>query len=205
VEESEALEARAATAEYERLAATEFKDFRVVLLHGRMSPREKQSMMASFASGEADVLVATTVIEVGIDVPNATVMVVENAERFGISQLHQLRGRIGRGAHDSLCLLFGPKESTRLRALEQHTDGFRLAEIDLELRGEGELAGVRQSGMAAFRFARLPEDADLLDRARHHGHSILEADPALAQPEHALLDAALNEAYGPEALEPLPA
>jgi ATP-dependent DNA helicase RecG len=205
VEESEALEARAATAEYERLQATELKDFRVVLLHGRMTPREKQEMMARFASGEADVLVATTVIEVGIDVPNASVMVVENAERFGISQLHQLRGRIGRGPHDSLCLLFGPKESPRLQALAQHRDGFRLAEIDLELRGEGELVGVRQSGMAAFRFARLPEDADLLDRARFHGSRILDEDPDLADPEHALLDVALRAAYGQDVLEPLAA
>jgi ATP-dependent DNA helicase RecG len=201
VEESEALEARAATAEYERLAAGELKDFRVVLLHGRMSTREKQEAMAAFAGGGADVLVATTVIEVGIDVPNASVMVVENAERFGISQLHQLRGRIGRGPHDSLCLLFGPKESPRLRALAEHRDGFRLAEIDLELRGEGELTGVRQSGMAAFRFARLPEDADLLDRARHHGHRILAEDPELEDPEHQLL----GEALGPQALEPLAA
>ena len=105
--------------------------------------------MAAFAAGGADVLVATTVIEVGIDVPNASVMLVENAERYGISQLHQLRGRIGRGAHDSLCLLFGPKESARLRALAAHTDGFELAEIDLELRGEGEMLGTRQSGLRA--------------------------------------------------------
>ena len=160
-------QARAATAEYERLKSTEFKDYRVVLLHGRMTPREKQEAMLSFAAREADVLVATTVIEVGIDVPNASVMIVEDAERYGISQLHQLRGRVGRGPHESLCLLFGPKESARLRALEQYRDGFKLAEIDLELRGEGELIGVRQSGLAAFRFARLPEDAEELDaRAR---------------------------------------
>ena len=137
VEESEALAARAATAEYERLVRTELKDFRVVLLHGQKRPREKQEAMAAFAAGAADVLVATTVIEVGIDVPNASVMLVENAERYGISQLHQLRGRIGRGEHDSVCILFGPKESPRLRALEAHRDGFELAEIDLALRGRG--------------------------------------------------------------------
>jgi ATP-dependent DNA helicase RecG len=205
VEESEALQARAATAEYERLARTEFKDFRVVLLHGRMTPREKQEAMERFAAREADVLVATTVIEVGIDVPNASVMIVEDAERYGISQLHQLRGRVGRGAHESLCLLFGPKESPRLRAIAEHRDGFRLAEIDLELRGEGELIGVRQSGMAAFRFARLPEDAELLDAARRHARRILDADPELAAPEHALLHDALGEAFGAEALEPIPA
>ncbi|HVL95406.1 MAG TPA: ATP-dependent DNA helicase RecG [Solirubrobacteraceae bacterium] len=205
VEESEALEARAATAEYERLARTEFKDFRVVLLHGRMTPREKQEAMERFAAHEADVLVATTVIEVGIDVPNASVMIVEDAERYGISQLHQLRGRVGRGPHESLCLLFGPKESARLRALAEHSDGFRLAEIDLELRGEGELIGVRQSGLAAFRFARLPDDAELLEAARRQAQALLEADPELAEPEHALLEDALVAAYGQEALEPIPA
>jgi ATP-dependent DNA helicase RecG len=176
-----------------------------VLLHGRMSPREKQEAMERFAAGEAHVLVATTVIEVGIDVPNATVMLVEDAERYGISQLHQLRGRVGRGEHASLCLLFGSKESPRLQALAQHTDGFKLAEIDLELRGEGELIGVRQSGLAAFRFARLPEDAELLDAARGHARTLLEADPELGEPEHALLADALTASFGTEALEPIPA
>ena len=201
VEESEALEARSATAEFERLRTGELRDFRLVLLHGRMTTREKQEAMAAFAAGGADVLVATTVIEVGIDVPNASVMVVEDAERFGISQLHQLRGRIGRGPYASLCLLFGPKESRRLQALAEHHDGFRLAEIDLELRGEGELVGVRQSGAAAFRFARLPEDAGLLDRARRHAAGILEADPGLGEPEHVLL----ADLLGAAALEPIPA
>jgi ATP-dependent DNA helicase RecG len=187
VEESEVLQARAATAEYERLKAGELKDHRVVLLHGQMRPREKQEAMAAFAEGGADVLVATTVIEVGIDVPNATVMLVEDADRYGISQLHQLRGRVGRGEHPSLCLLFGPRESARLRALREHRDGFRLAEIDLELRGEGELTGTRQSGLARFRFARLPDDADVLERAYAQAERLLEADPDLAAPEHALL------------------
>jgi ATP-dependent DNA helicase RecG len=205
VEESEALQARAATAEYERLDATEFKDFRVALLHGRLSAREKQAAMAAFAGGAADVLVATTVIEVGIDVPNATVMVVEDAERYGLSQLHQLRGRIGRGAHDSLCLLFGPRESPRLRAMATHADGFKLAEIDLELRGEGEMLGTRQSGLAEFRVARLPADAELLDRANAAARAILAADPELTQPEHALLDAAIRAKFGADVLEPIPA
>ena len=205
VEESELLQARAATAEYERLRTGELRDFGVVLLHGQMRPREKQEAMAAFADGAADVLVATTVIEVGIDVPNATVMLVEDAERYGISQLHQLRGRIGRGAHESLCLLFGPKESARLRALAAHHDGFELAEIDLELRGEGEMLGTRQSGMQGFRFARLPADAELLERARMRARGILDEDPGLAAPEHALLDDALTAAYGPDALEPIPA
>ena len=194
VEESEALAARAATAEYERLKTTEFADFTVVLLHGQMKAKEKAEAMARFSSGEADVLVATTVIEVGIDVPNATVMLVEDAERYGISQLHQLRGRVGRGAHRSLCLLFGPAESLRLRALAENTDGFALAEIDLELRGEGEITGTRQSGLARFDFARLPEDTDLLERARHRAEILLGEDPALEQPEHELLAAELRAA-----------
>jgi ATP-dependent DNA helicase RecG len=205
VEESEALQARAATAEYERLRESEFKDFRVVLLHGQMRSREKQEAMAAFAAGGADVLVATTVIEVGIDVPNASVMLVEGAERYGISQLHQLRGRIGRGEHESVCVLFGPRESPRLRALAEHRDGFKLAEIDLELRGEGEMMGTRQSGLAQFRVARLPEDAELLDAAREHAAALLEADPELEQPEHALLDWAVRAVYGAEALDPIPA
>ncbi len=205
VEESEALQARAATAEFERLRGGELKDYRVVLMHGQMRPREKQEAMAAFAAGGADVLVATTVIEVGIDVPNATVMLVEDSERYGLSQLHQLRGRIGRGRHESVCLLFGPKDSRRLRAMHDHTDGFRLAEIDLELRGEGEMLGVRQSGMQALKFARLPEDVELLERARRHAREILDADPNLLRPEHALIEEAILRAYGPDALEPIPA
>src|SRR5215213_4353988 len=205
VEESEALQARAATAEFERLQQTELRDFRVVLLHGQKRPREKQEAMAAFAAGAADVLVATTVIEVGIDVPNASVMLVEDAERYGISQLHQLRGRIGRGPHESVCVLFGPKESLRLRALAEHGDGFKLAEIDLELRGEGEMMGTRQSGLAQFRVARLPEDAELLDGARRIAAALLEADPELALPEHALLEWAVRAAYGTDALDPIPA
>ena len=191
VEDSEAVAARAATAEYERLKAGEFRDVEVVLMHGQMRPREKAEAMERFAAGEADVLVATTVIEVGIDVPNATVMLVEDADRYGISQLHQLRGRVGRGGHASLCLLFGPKESPRLSALAQHSDGFKLAEIDLELRGEGELTGTKQSGLARFRVARLPEDADLLERAHSRAERLLALDARLEQPEHALLADAL--------------
>ena len=206
VEESEQLQARAATAEYERLKATELADFDVVLLHGQMRPKAKQEAMQAFAAGGADVLVATSVIEVGIDVPNATVMLVENAERYGISQLHQLRGRIGRGGHASVCILFGPKESPRLRALAEHSDGFRLAEIDLELRREGELVGTRQSGYGEFAVARLPEDEPLLERARARAAAILEADPDLLAPEHALLADALRERYGAAELDlPIPA
>jgi ATP-dependent DNA helicase RecG len=193
VAESVALQARAATLEYERLRDTEFAEHRVVLLHGQMKSAEKAAAMEAFAAGEADVLVATTVIEVGIDVPNATIMLVEDAERYGISQLHQLRGRVGRGEHASLCLLFGPKESRRLQALAQHSDGFRLAEIDLELRGEGELTGTRQSGLARFAFARLPDDAEILERAHLRALAILDADPELADPDLELLAARLRE------------
>ncbi|QEC48656.1 ATP-dependent DNA helicase RecG [Baekduia soli] len=187
VSESEALNARAATEEYERLRTGELADFDVVLMHGQMKAADKAAAMERFAGGSAHVLVATTVIEVGIDVPNATVMVVEDADRYGISQLHQLRGRVGRGEHASLCLLFGPRESRRLRALAEHRDGFRLAEIDLELRGEGELTGTRQSGLARFRFARLPDDAVVLEQAYACALDLLETDPGLAAPEHALL------------------
>ena len=205
VEESEALAARAATAEYERLRGGELVDYRVALLHGQMRPREKQEAMAAFAAGGADVLVATTVIEVGVDVPNATVMLVEGAERFGISQLHQLRGRIGRGEHASVCLLFGPKQSPRLRAVEATSDGFELAQVDLELRGEGEIAGTRQSGLAVFKFARLPEDSELVEAARVYAEALFDADPELELPHHVLLGDALEAAHGETQLQPLPA
>jgi ATP-dependent DNA helicase RecG len=205
VEESELLQARAATAEFERLAAGELREFQVVLLHGQMRPREKQAAMAAFASGAAHVLVATSVVEVGIDVPNATVMLVEDADRYGISQLHQLRGRIGRGSHSSLCLLFGAKESARLRALAAHGDGFKLAEIDLELRGEGELIGTRQSGIQEYRVAELPADAELLERARTYAEQIVAEDPELRRPENALLADALAGAFGADAIAPIPA
>jgi ATP-dependent DNA helicase RecG len=203
VEESELLQARAATAEFERLRAHEFRDFRVVLLHGQLSSKAKQAAMAEFASGAAHVLVATSVIEVGIDVPNATVMLVEDADRYGISQLHQLRGRIGRGTHDSVCLLFGPRSAPRLRALAGTTDGFQLAEVDLELRGEGELVGTRQHGLAELRFAELPGDAELLERSRMHAQRIEAEDPELRLPEHALLADALKSRFGAEALAPI--
>ncbi len=178
VEESELLQARAATVEFERLRGGEFADFEVVLLHGQMPSSAKQRAMATFASGQADVLVATSVIEVGIDVPNATVMLVEDADRYGISQLHQLRGRIGRGEHPSLCLLFGTKDSPRLRALASYGDGFRLAEIDLELRGEGELIGTRQHGQVVFKVAEFPRDAELLERAAHQARAPARCRPS---------------------------
>jgi ATP-dependent DNA helicase RecG len=190
VAESEALNARAATEEYERLQDGELAGYELALLHGQMRSAEKGAVMERFTAGEAQVLVATTVIEVGIDVPNATVMLIEDAERYGISQLHQLRGRVGRGEHASLCLLFGPKESPRLQALAEHSDGFRLAEIDLELRGEGELTGTRQSGLARYRFARLPDDAEVLERAHDRA---LQLGGVLEDPCHALLAELVEE------------
>jgi ATP-dependent DNA helicase RecG len=196
---------RAASAELLRLQKGELAGYRLALLHGGMRPREKQEAMAAFASGSADVLVATTVIEVGIDVLNATVMLIENAERFGISQLHQLRGRVGRGEHRARCLLVGPAGAGRLAALVRYSDGFRLAEIDLAMRKEGELIGTRQSGLGQFRVARLPDDAELLERARARAQAILAADPDLRAPEHALLDIALAREAGGEALAPIPA
>jgi len=205
VEESEALAAKAATAEYERLRGGELADYRVALLHGQMRPREKQEAMRAFAAGAADVLVATTVIEVGVDVPNATVMLVEGAERFGISQLHQLRGRIGRGEHPSVCMLFGPRTSARLAAVAGSSDGFELARIDLELRGEGEIAGTRQSGLAQFKVARLPEDEALAEDARACAEALMQSDPELEAPEHALLGDALAAAHGEAERQPLPA
>jgi ATP-dependent DNA helicase RecG len=197
---------RAATAELARLRDGELAGFELALLHGGMRAREKQEAMAAFASGRAQVLVATTVIEVGIDVPNATVMLIENAERFGISQLHQLRGRVGRGEHPSRCFLAGPPGaggSARLRALVAHSDGFRLAEIDLELRNEGELVGTRQSGLSSFRVASLPEDAQLLELARVRAEAIVAGDPELISPEHALLGQALAGDLGAHEPQPI--
>jgi ATP-dependent DNA helicase RecG len=200
VEESEQLQARAATREAERLAKTEFKDFTVAVMHGQMHSRDKRDAMSRFAAGDVDVLVATSVIEVGIDVPNATVMVIEEADRYGISQLHQLRGRVGRGGEQSYCLLFSDSQAElarrRLQAVEAERDGFRLAEVDLTLRGEGDLLGTKQSGLPEFKVARLPEDAALLERARRASIEVLRDDPTLTDPEHGVLRAALEGRFG---------
>jgi ATP-dependent DNA helicase RecG len=173
IEESETSQARAAEAEADRLRRAELKGYRVGLLHGRLRPAERRALMASFKARELDVLVSTTVIEVGVDVPNATIMIVQEADRFGLAQLHQLRGRVGRGAEQSYCLLVSraKEELTdnareRLQALVETTDGFELAEKDLELRGEGQLLGTRQAGLSEFRFTRLRADRGLLERAR---------------------------------------
>ncbi|HKH23663.1 MAG TPA: ATP-dependent DNA helicase RecG, partial [Solirubrobacterales bacterium] len=209
VSESEAVEARAAQAEAKRLSATEFRDFRVALLHGQLSSEQKAEAMARFVSGQADVLVATTVIEVGIDVPNATVMLVEGAERFGLSQLHQLRGRVGRGEHESFCVLFGDPESeaaeARLEAIAEEGDGFALAEVDLSIRGEGEILGTRQHGLPRFRAASLPEDTALLLEARRRVLALRDRHGSL---EAAALGPLMDEArrrFGDERVEPIAA
>ncbi len=209
VSDSEAIEARAAEAEAKRLAKTELRDFRVALLHGQMTSEQKNRAMAAFSSGQADVLVATTVIEVGIDVPNATMMLVEGAERFGLSQLHQLRGRVGRGRHESFCILFGDSESdaakARLDAIATEGDGFALAEVDLSIRGEGEILGTRQHGLPRFRAATLPEDTALLLEARRRVLELRDRFGSLEAPGVGpLLDEARRR-FGDERTEQLAA
>jgi len=187
IEESEAIEAKAATVEYERLSQVVFPELRLGLLHGRMSAKDKDRIMRRFRSGELDILVSTPVVEVGIDVPNATVMLVESADRFGLSQLHQFRGRVGRGQEPSYCMLLAqnPSEISRQRLdiIEKVQDGFALAEEDLKLRGPGEFFGTRQSGLPDLRMARL-SDVALLELARSEAIRLFEKDPTLEKPEH---------------------
>ncbi|MGD9572151.1 MAG: ATP-dependent DNA helicase RecG [Thermoleophilia bacterium] len=197
VEEGAAAEARAATSEAERLRDGPFAAFEVGLVHGAQPSEEKRAAMLAFAEGRTDLLVATTVVEVGIDVANATTILIEDADRFGLAQLHQLRGRVGRGEHPGLCILFGEPATEdgarRLEALTQTTDGFRLAELDLEIRGEGSVLGLRQAGPTDLRFARLGRDRRELAEARYAARRIAAADPRLALPEHRLLrDAVLH-------------
>jgi len=184
VEDSEKLQAASATAEYERLSGV-FSDLRVGLIHGQMRSADKEDVMGRMRAGEIDVLVATTVIEVGIDIPNATVMVVEDADRFGMSQLHQLRGRVGRSEHPSRCFLVAapttPEAEARLGAMVSTTDGFRLAEEDLRIRGQGTVFGARQAGMADLRIADILRDIDILVEARREAFALVAADPDLAR------------------------
>ena len=183
VEESEKIQAKSATEEYERLSAEVLPGLRVDLLHGQMAGADKETVMAQFRAGRTQVLVATTVIEVGVDVPNATAMVIEDADRFGIAQLHQLRGRVGRGGDESWCFLLGagttPDGERRLRAMEQSTDGFFLAEEDLDIRGEGTILGTRQKGRNDLKLASLRRDKDLVQLAREVAEAILDDDPTL--------------------------
>jgi ATP-dependent DNA helicase RecG len=180
IEESETSQARAAEAEAERLQRVELRGYRVGLLHGRLRPGERRELMARFKAHELDVLVATTVIEVGVDIANATIMIVQEADRFGLAQLHQLRGRVGRGAEQSYCLLISRAREdltesavARLEALVRTTDGFELAEVDLDIRGGGQLLGTRQSGLTDLSFAHLRKDRDLLERARNLAEEVV--------------------------------
>lgn len=196
VEESEAIDAKAAVEEYERLSKQVFPDLRVGLIHGKLRPKDKDETMARFRDRELDILVATSVIEVGIDVPNASVMMIEGADRFGLAQLHQFRGRVGRGEHESYCLLMAKKkESTsdaRLNAIVSTQDGFKLAEEDLKLRGPGEFFGTRQSGLPDLRVAKL-SDVKILEEARGAALSLFEDDPDLNLPEHQPLKTKVRE------------
>jgi ATP-dependent DNA helicase RecG len=195
VEESEASDLRAATEMAARLGRDVFPDLRVGLLHGRMSFQDKDRVMGEFKTGSLHILVSTTVIEVGIDVPNASVMVVEHAERFGLSQLHQLRGRVGRGPFKSYCILLGAASSgdarRRIAAMTRTNDGFKIAEVDLSVRGPGDFFGTRQSGLPEFRVADLVRDSAALEEARHDALALIARDPKLLQPEHRALRAAL--------------
>jgi ATP-dependent DNA helicase RecG len=208
VSESEKQAGKAAEVEARRLAAGELRGFRVGLLHGQMPAAEKAEAMRAFAAGETQVLVATTVIEVGIDVANATVMVVEGAERFGVSQLHQLRGRVGRGEHVSFCLLFaeeaGELARRRLNAVAGERDGFKLAEVDLALRGEGEILGTRQSGLPRFAVASLPDDDAVLFAAREEVLALLRRHGSLADPALGPLLEAAHRRFGAGAADPIP-
>lgn len=201
VEETEKTDLKAASQMAEHLQADIFPELRVGLLHGRLSPVEKEAVMASFVSQEFDILVSTTVIEVGIDVPNASVMVIEHAERFGLSQLHQLRGRVGRGKEKSYCILMTTGKLSedgekRLRVMESTCDGFRIAEADLEIRGPGDFLGTRQAGMPDFRVANILRDGTLLEKARQAAFDLLESDRELNHPLHAPLHDELLRRWG---------
>ena len=198
IEESEKIETKAAVAEYERLQKEVFPDLRLGLLHGRMKAKEKEEIMGRFYRGELDILVSTPVVEVGIDVPNATVMLVEGADRFGLAQLHQFRGRVGRGEHQSYCLLLADSPSMRgeerLKIIESTQDGFLLAEEDLKMRGPGEFFGTRQSGLPDLKVAKL-SDVKILEQARAAAIEIFKRDPYLQSPEHRLLAQRVNELW----------
>jgi ATP-dependent DNA helicase RecG len=201
VEETEKSDLKAASQMAEHLEQEIFPELKVGLLHGRMNPEEKEAVMGAFKAKDLDILVSTTVIEVGIDVPNATLMVVEHAERFGLSQLHQLRGRVGRGSAQSRCILLTPGKLSedgekRLRVMESTSDGFRIAEADLEIRGPGDFLGTRQSGMPDFRVANILRDGTILEQARRSAFELLESDPEFSATEHVPLRDELMRRWG---------
>ncbi|TFH25650.1 MAG: hypothetical protein E4H03_00010 [Myxococcales bacterium] len=201
VEESEKMDLADATTMADELQRGAFRDFRVGLIHGRMRADEKDAVMRRFKAGDLHCLVATTVIEVGIDVPNASIMVIEHADRFGLAQLHQLRGRVGRGAGDAYCCLVtdrkrSPDSMERLRVMERTGDGFEIAEADLRLRGPGEYLGTRQAGVPAFRAANLVRDGELLELARREAERWIERDPTLSLPESGELKRTIERRWG---------
>jgi ATP-dependent DNA helicase RecG len=200
IEESERMDLMDATRMYEHLQNQIFPQFRLALLHGRMKSEEKEQVMGRFKNGEIQILVATTVIEVGIDVPQANLMVIEHAERFGLSQLHQLRGRVGRGTHQALCILLSQFKKSdearrRLKIMENTTDGFKIAEEDLNIRGPGEFFGVRQSGLPDFRVANLIRDAKILNEARKEAFELVRKDPLLKDPDNFFLREVLKQRW----------
>lgn len=217
VEQSEKIQLKSATEHYEYLQKAVFPDLHLALLHGQMPWYEKEEIMKAFKAGRFQILVATTVIEVGIDVPQATIMVIENAERFGLSQLHQLRGRVGRGSAQSYCFLVtkdryrtvlkyrrmtehsaGDPTVIRLQTMEETTDGFKIAEIDLQLRGPGDLLGIRQSGIPEFRFVDLTKDSEIIALARKEAFTIAQTDPHLRRPQHQRLRSELSRRFSQE-------
>jgi ATP-dependent DNA helicase RecG len=197
IEESEKIDLKNATDMSRELAGIFAPKFKIELLHGRMKGEEKDRIMESFKRGEIHVLVATSVVEVGVDVPNASVMVIEHAERFGLSQLHQLRGRVGRSNHQSYCILMADYRrsedaQTRLSVMTETTDGFRIAEEDLRIRGPGEFLGTRQSGLPPFRIANIARDVVILSEARQAAFDLIESDHNLSEPKHAKLREVLH-------------
>lgn len=204
VEESEKMDLKNATDEFEKLKV-QFPQIRFGLLHGKMKPQEKDDVMTQFRLHRLDVLVSTTVIEVGVDVPNSNIMIIEHAERFGLSQLHQLRGRVGRGEYKSFCVMImgyavSAETKERIAFMEKTNDGFKVAEFDLEIRGPGEFMGAKQSGLAGFKMANLVRDFEILVQAREAAFDLLKADPELKKKDHAALRAEILKNYGPQAL-----
>lgn len=199
VEESDSVEAKSALETAEKIANEDFKDLRVGLVHGKMHAKDKEDVMQRFASGEIDILVSTTVIEVGVNVPNATLMVIENAERFGLAQLHQLRGRVGRGLHQSYCILYNESKSKvskeRMKVMQMSNDGFVISEKDLELRGPGEFFGTRQHGIPDLKIANLYRDMDVLKKAQEAALEVLRRDKELSQEENLKLKEKIAEKF----------